>query len=124
MQRKIFGNKKTVADIFLIAALLIVSLSVFLFVEFSREEGEFVRVSVDGETVGEYSLKEDGEYKLNGGTNILVIEGGEAYIRWADCPKQLCVNQGRISRTGQRITCLENRVIVEVFGGDDEVLEV
>ena len=124
MQRKIFGNKKTVADIFLIAALLIVSLSVFLFVEFSREEGEFVRVSVDGETVCEYSLKENGEYKLNGGTNILVIEGGEAYIRWADCPKQLCVNQGRISRTGQRITCLENRVIVEVFGGDDEVLEV
>ena len=123
MQRKIFGNKKTVADALLVAVLLVVSLSVFLFVEFSRDEGEFVRVSVDGETVGEYSLKEDGEYFLNGGTNILVIEGGEAYIRWADCPRQICVNQGRISRTGQRITCLENRVIVEVFGGDG-ILEV
>ena len=123
MQRKIFGNKKTVADALLVAVLLVVSLSVFLFVEFSRDEGEVVRVSVDGETVGEYSLKEDGEYALNGGTNILVIEGGEAYIRWADCPKQFCVNQGRISKAGQRITCLENRVIVEFVGGEG-ILEV
>ncbi len=82
-----------------------------------------MRVSVGGEVICEYSLSTDGEYALNGGTNILVIEGGEAYIRWADCPKQFCVNQGRISRTGQRITCLENRVIVEVVGGEG-VLEV
>ena len=123
MLKKLFGNKKAVADVALVAALLVIALSVFLIVELSREEGELVRVSVDGQVVGEYSLSVDGEYELNGGTNILVIENGEAYIRWADCPRQICVKDGRISRTGQRITCLENRVVVEVVGGE-EALEV
>ena len=124
MQKKVFGNKKMIADIILIAAVLIIALSVFLIVELSRKEGAFVRVSVNGESVAEYSLSVDGEYSLNGGTNILVIENGEAYIKWADCPRQICVKDGKISRTGERITCLENRVVVEVFGNGDEILEV
>ena len=124
MQKKIFGNKKMIADIILIASVLVIALSVFLFVELSRKEGAFVRVSVNGERVAEYSLSVDGEYSLNGGTNILVIENGEAYIKWADCPRQICVKDGKISRTGERITCLENRVVVEVFGKGDEILEV
>lgn len=124
MQKKIFGNKKTVADIVLIAVILVLALSVFLIYETLKKEGDFVRVSVNGETVAEYSLSVDGEYSLNGGTNILVIEGGEAYIKWADCPRQICVKEGKISRAGERITCLENKVVVEVFGSDDEILEV
>jgi hypothetical protein len=103
---------------------LIFALSAFIITELLRDDGAFVRVSVDGEAVAEYSLAVDGEYSLNGGTNILVIENKEAYIKWANCPKQICVKDGKISRTGERITCLENRVIVEVFGADDEALEV
>ncbi len=124
MQKKIFGNKKLVADIILIAAILVIALSVFLVVELSKKDGSFVRVSINGETVARYSLSVDGEYSLNGGTNILVIENGEAYIKWADCPRQICVKDGKISRTGERITCLENRVVVEVFGKGDGILEV
>lgn len=124
MQKKLFGNKKMIADIILIASVLVIALSVFIIVELSKKEGAFVRVSIDGEMVAEYSLSADGEYSLNGGTNILVIENREAYIRWADCPRQICVKDGRVSRTGERITCLENRVVVEVFGNGDEILEV
>lgn len=124
MQKKLFGNKKMIADIILVAAVLVIALSVFLIVELSKKEGAFVRVSINGARVAEYSLSVDGEYSLNGGTNILVVENGEAYIRWADCPRQICVKDGKISRTGERITCLENRVVVEVFGNGDEILEV
>ena len=124
MLEKIFGNKKTVADIILVAILLIFALSAFIITELLRDDGAFVRVSVDGEAVAEYSLAVDGEYSINGGTNILVIENKEAYIKWANCPKQICVKDGKISRTGERITCLENRVIVEVVGADEEALEV
>ena len=123
MLEKIFGNRKLFADITLIAFLLVLSLSAFIITELLREDGVFVRVSVNGEVVAEYSLSADGEYALNGGTNILVIENGEAYIRWANCPKQICVKDGKISRAGERITCLENRVIVEVVG-DDGIMEV
>ena len=124
MLEKIFGNKKTVADIILVAVLLILALSAFIVTELLREDGAFVRVSIDGEVVAEYSLSENAEYSLNGGTNMLVIENGEAYIRWANCPKQICVKDGKISRTGERITCLENRVIIEVFGAGDGEVEV
>lgn len=124
MQKKIFGNKKPVADIVLIATILVIALSVFLITELFSKDGELVRVSIDGEVVAEYSLSADAEYSLNGGSNILVIEKGEAYIKWANCPRQICVKDGKISKIGQRITCLENRIVVEVIGDGDEILEV
>ncbi len=124
MQKKIFGERIKIADIVLVAVLLVLALSVFLFSELTKKDGAFVKVTVNGEFFAEYSLNTDGEYSLNGGTNILVIKDGYAYISRADCPKQFCVKEGKISRTGERITCLENRVVVEVFGAGDGILEV
>jgi len=104
-------------DILLIAVLLFVSaLSVALMLVF-RRGGDRVAVEIDGSLVCEYSLAENGEYPLNGGTNILVIENGEAYLRYADCPDKVCVNTGKISYVGQTIVCLPNRVTVTVIGG-------
>ena len=114
------GEKRKIRnDIILILALLLVGLSVFLIITMTRDEGVAVRVTVDGETAGEYLLSEDGEYSINGGTNILVISDGQAYIKKASCPDGLCVRQGRVSRTGERIICLPNRVAVEVTGDGD-----
>ncbi|MBQ8322059.1 MAG: NusG domain II-containing protein [Clostridia bacterium] len=123
MEEKLFGDKKIVADIILAITLCAVALFVFLLFQLTGENGASVRVSVDGQSVAEYSLAIDGEYSLNGGTNILVIEDGEAYMKEADCPKQLCVKQGRVSKVGESIVCLENRVSVTVVG-DGEILEV
>lgn len=123
MQKKSLGKRKTVADIVLIVLLLLIGLSVFLCIEIFREPGAVVRVYVDGEAVAEYPLSSDGEYSLNGGSNILVIEGGEAYVRYATCPDGLCIGQGKISRTGEQIVCLPNRVMVEVFGAGEEIFD-
>ncbi len=122
MFKKILGDKKLIADIILIASVLLVVLSVFIVVSLTREDGTAVRVSVDGVTVAEYSLSSDGEYSLNGGTNILVIEGGRAYMKYADCPDGLCKNQGKVYRSGERIVCLPNRVMVEIIGLGDELI--
>ena len=78
-------------------------------------------VKVDGEEVGKYSLSEDGEYELNGGTNILRIENGAAYLIEANCPDHLCVKQGKINKNGQTITCLPNKLTVTVYGEDNDV---
>lgn len=109
-------NSKLTNDLLLILILLCLSLSVFLVVELSRKPGETVRVSVNGEWVAEYSLNRDGEYVLNGGTNVLVISEGRAYMKYADCPDGFCKRQGAVSKTRKRITCLPNRVVVEVTG--------
>lgn len=114
-------KRKLVADIILIFALLALALSVFFFFELSKQDGAYVRISIDSELYKEISLSSDGEYALGEG-NTLVISDGEAYMKHADCPDKLCINQGKISRTGERIVCLPNKVLVEVIGADEEIL--
>ena len=108
-------------DIILIASILAVAIALFLIVELTKEEGAGVTVKVDGIKVAEYSLSADGTDPLNGGTNILVIENGKAYLSDANCPDKLCVHQGKISRTGETITCLPNKLTVTVFGAEESV---
>ena len=110
-------------DLILIFALILLALTALLIMEGTRSEGVYVSVTVDGDGAIEIPLSSDGEYTLGGGTNVLVIEDGMAYMKEASCPDGLCKHQGKISRSGQRITCLPNRVFIIVVGGDDDVLE-
>ena len=114
-------SKKIIKDILLIAVLLAIGVSAYLIIESTREDGAYAKVTVNGELVAEYSLFEDGEYVLNGGTNILVISNGRASIKDASCPDGLCAKIGKISRSGERIVCLPNRVMVEIIGKDDGI---
>ena len=106
-------------DIIVILSLLAVSIGLLLLVFSLSKRGAFVKVSVDGVECGIYSLSEEREISLNGGTNILKIEGGKAFIVSADCPDRTCVNTGKISKVGQSIICLPNKVTVTVIGNAD-----
>ena len=108
-------------DLILIGSILLVIAIIFAATTLAKEEGAYVVVKVDGEEVGKYSLATDGEYELNGGTNILRIEGGKAYLTEANCPDHLCVKQGKIDETGETITCLPNKLTVTVYGADGDV---
>ena len=108
-------------DIILIASVLIVAAALFLVLELTKEAGARVIVKIDGQEVAEYSLEENGTYPLNGGTNILVIEDGKAYLSDATCPDKLCVHQGKISMTGETITCLPNKLTVTVYGAAESL---
>lgn len=113
-------NKKLIYDISLISALLAVAL-VLLFLNSHRSAGAEVAVRVDGVEIGRYSLFKDATYELNGGTNILRIENGCAFLVSADCPDHLCIKQGKIKNTGECITCLPNKLTVTVYGAEDGV---
>ena len=111
-------------DWILIAVLVVVIAAASLFVLLSQKEGAYVLVRVDGEEVARYDLDDNGEYALNGGTNILKIENGKACLTYANCPDHLCVKQGTIDKTGQTITCLPNRLTVTVFGAEGDAVEL
>ena len=107
------------ADFILIAAVL--AIAAVLFAVFARgEEGGYAVVAVNGEETARYPLDTDGEFPLNGGSNILVIEDGTAYLCEANCPDKLCVRQGKISKTGQCITCLPNKLTVTIYGAAED----
>jgi len=108
-------------DILLISLLLVLSLTILLAVSLTRKEGARVEVLLDGELLAEYSLFEEGEYELNGGTNVLVINGGEAYLTYADCPDRTCINTGKIRFVGESIICLPNKLAITVKGEGDGV---
>ena len=103
-------------DVLIVAALLLVSLALLLVMTLTREEGATVVVEIDGQTVATYSLYQNGEYSLNGGTNVLVIENGQAYLNYSNCPDHTCEKTGKIQYVGQTIVCLPNRLTVTIKG--------
>lgn len=117
-------GKKRPWDALLIGGLLVLSAVLFLVFHWGQEGGAGVIVRVDGEEVARYSLYENGTYPLNGGTNTLVIENGEAWLSHANCPDSLCVKQGKIRANGQVITCLPNKLTVTVYGGESSDVDL
>ena len=116
-----FSDKKHRADIILVASILVVGIIALLAFNLFKKEGKYVEVEVNYEVVATYPLSVNAEYEINGGTNILVIEDGKAYLRYSECPDQTCVLGrsffgNKISRVNDEIVCLPNRVVVRIIG--------
>ena len=125
------NKKKRKHDIIL--GLILLSVASILFVmdltHVSSDTGnKKVVVSVDGKKIAEYPLKIDATYELSGshlGTNTLVIKSETAYISEANCPDKQCMKQGKISRAGEMLVCLPNRVVVKIVDSkkDEPVID-
>lgn len=111
-------------DILLVVAILLVSIALLLATRLGGRAGGAVVVRVGGEAQETYSLAVDGTYTLNGGTNVLRIEGGKAWMVEANCPDRYCVEQGSIRNTNETITCLPNKLTVTVVSGGDDFVEI
>ena len=73
-----FADKKRRTDLLVIGLFLLLALVLYLVIGATREEGGVVVVRVDGVETERHALSESGTYPLNGGSNILVIDGGQA----------------------------------------------
>lgn len=114
---KTSSAKKYRADVIFIGAILLVALIAVGVLLLTREEGAEVVVSVGGEEVARYSLAANGEYSVNGGTNVFVIDNGEVYMKSSTCHGyQDCIEAGRIKYKNQTITCLPNEVELRIVG--------
>lgn len=117
-KKKTFGRR----DLILLLVVLAIGLAgiLFLYTRPAVADGE-VEVSVDGEIVMTLPLSEDTEVMISGfdgGENLLVISDGKAEIESASCPDGVCVRHYAISRDGESIICLPNRVVVTIRGGE------
>ena len=52
--------------------------------------------------------------------NVVVISGGTVSVTEASCKNQVCVKHGAISRSGESIVCLPNRLVVRIEDGSEE----
>lgn len=118
--RKRFGRN----DIILISVIVIISVALLLVWKLVYLNGQnhdsdaFVKVTVDGKVYGTYPLSKDDTIEIKNVdgdvTNTIVIKDGVADVTAADCPDHLCVKQKAISKEGESIICLPNKVVVTV----------
>lgn len=111
-------------DIIILAAVICAAVSVLLLINIFSSSGSTAVVEVNGVVAAELSLDEDTVYDVETDgivTNTVVIKNGCVSVINANCPDKICQNHKPVSKTGESIVCLPNRVIVTVQGGDDEI---
>ncbi len=91
--------------------------------------GYYVEIKVQGELYETRNLtghigREEIRIETNLGINIVEIIDEKVGMYEADCPDRICYSPEYISRPGETIVCLPNRIVIEVKGekpdADDE----
>lgn len=110
------------ADILLAAAFVAVGLFLSYFFFTGGEAGQTVYITVNGEEYAWYPLSENRTVTIERDSHInkITIKDGQVSMAFSDCGGQDCIQQGKISQTSQSITCLPNRVVIEIRGDDGE----
>ncbi|MCI7146411.1 MAG: NusG domain II-containing protein [Clostridiales bacterium] len=109
------------ADLILAAAFIIAGLAASYLLTSGSNPGKELEISSQGRLYGTYSLLEDRTIRVetsDGHFNVVCIRDGSAYVRKSDCAGQDCVHSHEISRNGETIVCLPNKLLLEVKGGE------
>jgi hypothetical protein len=110
-------NQKKRNDLILAVVMILVAAAGFLWYNLSKEEGGYVAVIQEGESIEQFSLNEEVEYRIeleDGSFNLLKIKNGKVYMQEASCPDQICVNHRPINSVGETIVCLPNEIVLKV----------
>lgn len=99
-------------DIIIICLILSAVLISFAAVNTFSRPASFVIVRENNELIFEGSINENRTVELAG--NTLRIENGKVWVSEANCKNRICMSQGKISKSGESIICLPNRVIIEI----------
>lgn len=100
-------------ELIFIGGILVLALAIWAGMSFMNKGSHgSIRITVDGEEYGTYSLAKDQTIKIND-TNVCEIKDGKAHMISAECPDHLCMKQKAIDEKGGTIVCLPNKVVIE-----------
>ena len=103
-------------DIILVLVIFIIAGIIFAInLSLAKGKAEVVIVKVNQEIDSIYSLREFREVEIDD-TNVIEITNGKVKMINANCPDKLCMQQHEISRRGESIICLPNRVVITIDG--------
>lgn len=100
-------------DVVLIVVLLVL-IALTLYFVLAPKAGDRAEIYLNGEQVATLPLQIDGEW-ANEHIKV-VVSNGKVRVIDADCPDKLCEKRGAISRKGDSIVCLPNRLVVKIAG--------
>jgi hypothetical protein len=107
-------------DVLLIGVVLAAAASGFVAFAGRRGEERVAWTYHGARLVEAHPLNRDGELRItdNGARVIVEFRSGRVRVAESSCPNQVCVRMGWISRPGQTIVCVPNRVMVAIRGGN------
>ncbi len=110
----------------LLMLILISIVASYLINQWYAGDNMVLEISRDGESIQQIDLStvttkqikitsQDGHY------NIVEIKDGQARVKEADCPNQICVKTGWLSKPGQTSFCAPNRLMITITGRKNQV---
>ncbi len=111
-------------DIILILIILVIAITFyFIYRSLNSSDNLVCKIYQDQELKYEIALDHEEIITLttDDGKMIIVIETDGVYVKESDCPDKICVNQGKITRGGEIITCLPDRVYIKLEGKGADV---
>ena len=111
-------------DLILISGLIATS-SVLLIFNFSRPAGGMALALIGNDNRQILDLSIDSVYIFQGRISPVVITVRDNAVRVSEsgCPLQLCIHRGKISRVGESIVCLPNRLAVYIVKGKPRIVD-
>ncbi|MBD5390691.1 NusG domain II-containing protein [bacterium] len=107
-------------DIILIAVMVFLAgLGLILYFCLQKKENLKVYIYSDKALIEVVDISESREIVVNG--VVIVIDQNCVYVKHSSCRDQICVHQGKITSSGQTITCLPQRVFVQIEGSEVDV---
>lgn len=112
-------------DIIVVILLLFLSIGMAFFVQKfkSNENGNYLKVELNGKEYGTYPLNKDKTFKIKidkDEYNVVEIKNGKVKMREANCRDLLCTHMPSIEKVGETIVCLPHRLILEIISSDDK----
>lgn len=112
-------------DFAVIGVVVLLSLTLFAFSFFSSEKLR-AEVYLDGESCAVVNLYEleEGQVLKAGNCEILLEKDGASFIS-SECTDRLCINRGKLTKAGDSMACVPERVSLvlrQAKGGVDAVV--
>lgn len=110
-------SKKTRNDIILLAGILLLASLCLVIFSSLKTEGDSVLITLNGSPYKTLPLSEYTEIVVQNeqNSNIIVVRDGKVYVSEATCPDKICKKHRPISKVGETIVCLPNKMTLRIF---------
>lgn len=108
-------------DFVIVLALLALAFIIYFLP--ASDADDMLCIYIDGELDRCIDLTKDeySEFEITSefGFNKIIIESGKVRVSESSCDNKLEIKAGEISRSGQSLICLPNRLVVTIEGKDE-----
>ncbi|MPQ42999.1 NusG domain II-containing protein [Clostridium tarantellae] len=115
------------ADIIIIIILIFISFIPQIVFNIINKDYDriFAIITIDGNVnkkilLSEHIGKDEFVIESEYGINKILLKENEIAILQASCQDSVCINQGYISKPGENIICLPNKLMIEIRGNKEE----